>query len=138
MRKWRFTGHIVTEKATHSGMPVSTVLLLLSLNPNLHRSPNILFYLSSDWLNHPTLPLKWASQVALVVKNPPANPEDAGDARDTGWIPGSGRSFGGGNGNPLQYSYLENSVNRGAWRATVHGVGKSWTCQARGAPLSLK
>ena len=47
-----------------------------------------------------------------VVKNPPAN---AGDAGDMGLIPGSGRSLGGGNGNPLQYSGLENSTNRGAW-----------------------
>ena len=53
----------------------------------------------------------WASQVALVVKNPPAN---AGDAKDTGLIPGSGRSFGGGYGNPLQYSCLENPMDRRA------------------------
>ena len=52
-----------------------------------------------------------ASQVALVIKNPPAN---AGDTRDTGSIPGSGRSPGGGLGNPLQYSCLENPMNRGA------------------------
>ena len=66
----------------------------------------------------------WASQVVLVVKNPPAN---AGDARDSGSIPGSGRSPGRGNGNPLQYSCLENFMGRGAWRATVHGVTKSRT-----------
>ena len=59
------------------------------------------------------------SQVVLVVKNPPAN---AGDIRDVGSIPGSGRSPGGGNGNPLQYSCLENPMDRGAWRATAHGV----------------
>ena len=59
--------------------------------------------------------------VALVVKNPPAN---AGDARDAGLIPELGRSPGGGNGIPLQYSYWENSMDRGAWRATVHGVAK--------------
>ena len=58
-----------------------------------------------------------------VVKNLPAN---AGDIRDRGLIPGSGRSSGGGNGNPLQYSCLENSMDRGAWLATVHGVTKSW------------
>jgi len=52
-----------------------------------------------------------ASQVALVVKNPPAN---AGDIRDTGSIPGLGRSPGGGHGNPLQYSCLENLMDRGA------------------------
>ena len=66
----------------------------------------------------------WASQVALVVKNPPAN---AGDIRDMGSIPGSGRSPGEGHGNPLQYSCLENPMDRGVWWATVHGVTKSWT-----------
>ena len=59
-----------------------------------------------------------------VVKNPPAN---AGDAGDMGLIPGSGRSLGGGNGNPLQYSFLDKSMDRGAWLTTVHGVSKSWT-----------
>ena len=54
-----------------------------------------------------------------MVKNPPAN------AGDKGLIPGSGRSLGGGDGNPLQYSYLENSVDRGAWEATVHGAAES-------------
>ena len=52
-----------------------------------------------------------ASQVVLVVKNPPAN---AGNIKDVGLIPGSGRSPGGGNGNPLQYSCLGNSLERGA------------------------
>ena len=60
-----------------------------------------------------------ASQVVLVVKNPPAN---AGDIRDSGSIPGLGRSPGVGNGNPLHYSYLENSMDRGAWWAAVHEV----------------
>ena len=59
-----------------------------------------------------------------MVKNPPAN---AGDARDVTSILGSGRSPEGGNGNPLQYSCLENSMERAAWRATVHGVTKSRT-----------
>ena len=59
-----------------------------------------------------------------VVKNLPAN---AGDARDKGLIPGSGRSPGEGTGNPLQYSCLENSVDRGAWQTTVHGAAKSQT-----------
>ena len=58
-----------------------------------------------------------------VVKNLPAN---AGNAKDMGSVPGWGRSSGGGNGNPLQYSYLENPMDRGAWRATVHGVAKEW------------
>ena len=52
------------------------------------------------------------SQVAIVVENPPA---DAGDIRDVGLIPGSGRSPGGGHGNPLQYSFLENHMDREAW-----------------------
>ena len=54
-----------------------------------------------------------------MVKNPPAN---AGDLRDQGSVPGSGRSPGGGHGNPLQYSCLENPKDRRAWRATVRGV----------------
>ena len=66
----------------------------------------------------------WSSQVVLVVKNLPAN---AGDMRDVGLIPGSGRSPGGGNGNALQYSCLENPTDRGAWQATVHGVRKTDT-----------
>ena len=56
-----------------------------------------------------------------VVKNLPAN---AGDPGDAGLIPGSGKSPGEGNGNPLQYSCLENPMDRGAWRATVHGGHK--------------
>ena len=59
-----------------------------------------------------------------VVKNPPSN---AGDARDTGSIHGLGRSPGVGNDNPLQYSYLEDPIDRGVWQATVHGVSKSRT-----------
>ena len=62
--------------------------------------------------------------MALVVKNPSAN---AGDVRDTGLIPGLGRSPAEGNGNPLQYSCLENPVDRGTWWAIVRGVAKSQT-----------
>ena len=65
-----------------------------------------------------------ASQVVLMVKTPPAN---AGDSRDLGSIPGSETFPGGGHGNPLQYSRLENLMDRGAWRAIVHGVTKSRT-----------
>ena len=56
-----------------------------------------------------------------------AAPAHAGDIRDVGSIPGSGRSSGGGHGNPLQYSCLKNSLDRGAWRATVHRSAKSQT-----------
>ena len=54
-----------------------------------------------------------------MVKNTPVN---AGDVRDVGSIPGSGRSPGGGPSNPLQYSCLDNPMDRGAWGATAHGV----------------
>ena len=67
--------------------------------------------------------MAWASKVALVVKNPPDN---VVDTRDTGSIPGLGRSPGG-HGNPLQYSCLENPMDRGAWQAAVHRVAKSQT-----------
>ena len=73
-----------------------------------------------------------ASQVMLVVKNPPAN---EGDIKDLGSIPGFGRSPGGGRGNPLQYPSLENPMDRGAWWATVHRGAKSQTWLKR---LSVK
>ena len=59
-----------------------------------------------------------------MVKSPPAN---AGAIGNLGSIPGSGRSPGEGTGNPFQYSCLENPIDRGAWRAMVRGVTKSWT-----------
>ena len=62
-----------------------------------------------------------ASPGGAVVKNLPYN------AEDMGLIPGSGRSSGAGNGNPLQWSYLENPMDGGAWWAAVHGVDKSQT-----------
>ena len=70
------------------------------------------------------LQFAWASQMALGVNNLPAS---AGDIRDVDSIPGSGRSPGGRHGNPLQYSCLENAMDRGAWWAIVHGVTKSRT-----------
>ena len=72
-------------------------------------------YLIGKTLAHPS---------GAVVKNPPAK---AGDARGSDSIPGLGKSPGGGNGNPLQYSCLKNPMDRGAWQAIVHGVAKSWT-----------
>ena len=59
-----------------------------------------------------------------MVKNPPSN---AGDIKEVDSIPGSGRSPEGGHGNPLQYSCLDNPMNRGAWQATVHRVAESQT-----------
>ena len=66
----------------------------------------------------------------LVLKRQPGGSdgkESDGNVEDLGLIPGLGRSPGGGNDDPLQYSCLENSMNRGTWRAAVHGVAKSWT-----------
>ena len=63
--------------------------------------------------------LPGASQVVLVVKNPPASAGDMGDVCSVPWL---GRYPGKGNGNPLQYSCLGSPMDRGAWRATVHGV----------------
>ena len=62
--------------------------------------------------------------MALVVQNLPAN---AGDLKNTGSVPGSERSPGGENGNPLQYSHLKNPKDRGAWQAIVHTVSESQT-----------
>ena len=118
-------------------LPATSALygsLLLSL-----RSPNHFFLFLPSWhdllLNNPFMSpaapslliskaLWSAFQVALVIKNPPAN---AGDVGDPGSIPGSGRSPGEGNGKPLQYSCLKNPMDRGVWRATVHGAAKSRT-----------
>ena len=69
-----------------------------------------------------------------VVKNLPASP---GDAKDMGLISELGRSPGVGNGNPLQYSCLENSMDREAWQATVHGLAKRWTRLNRHTDLCI-
>ena len=82
------------------------------------------FFFHVNWYFVYNLNIVGDSQVVLVVKNLPAN---AGEESDMGLIPGSGRSLGVGNSNPLQYSCLENSMDRGAWQATVHRVTKSQT-----------
>ena len=90
----------------------------------------MIFVLSLSDLLHSQRAFLWpivsqgASQVALVIKNPPAN---AGDVRNKGSVPGPGRSPGGQHGNPLQYSCLENPMDRGAWWDTVLSVAKSGT-----------
>ena len=90
------------------------------------------FYCTAKWISYrytyiPSfldfLPIYGTSLVAQMVKNLPAMQETW--VWDLGSIPGLGRSPGKGNGNPLQYSCLENSMDRGAWRATVHGVAES-------------
>ena len=78
----------------------------------------------TGWLTRKSSLIARVSRVVLAVKDPPAS---AGDLWDIGSIPGSGRSPGGGNGNPLQYSCLENPMDRRAWWATFHGVTKSRT-----------
>ena len=70
------------------------------------------------------LPWREGFPGSSVLKNPPAS---AGDARNAGSIPESGRSSGVGSGNPLQYSCLESCIDRGAWQATVYGVAKRMT-----------
>ena len=73
--------------------------------------------------------------MALVVKNLPAS---AADIRDMGSIPGLGRSPGGGHGNPLQYSCLENPMDRGTWQAAVHGITQSWARPKRLSTNDIK
>ena len=73
------------------------------------------------------VPERWGFPRGSVVENLPANAADSGDV---GLIPGLGRFPEGGNCNPLQYSCLENSMDRGAWWATVHRVAKNWTWQS--------
>ena len=68
--------------------------------------------------------MPWSPRQGDISSN---GKKSACDAGDQSLIPGLGSSFGEGNGNPLQYSCLENSMDRGAWWATVHGVTKSWT-----------
>ena len=99
MNFWR-TGQVILQKVLHFGSACSSLII---------RTQLCMF---------------WSSQVALVVKNVPAN---ARDVRDSGSILWLGRSPGGGRGNPPEYSYLENPMDRGAWQAMVHWVTKSWT-----------
>ena len=82
------------------------------------------WWIITEFLKRCTIKIMWTSQVALVVKYPPAN---AGDPGDTVFIHGSGRSPGGGHGSPLQYSCLENFMNKGAWQTRVHRVTQSQT-----------
>ena len=81
--------------------------------------------ISLHWLNSKlNIVFEDTDPGGLVAKNPPGN---AGEAGDAGFIPGWGRSPGRGNSNPLQYCFLENPMDRGAWQATGQGVAKSRT-----------
>ena len=101
----------------HSGLWKSNEKLwTLPRCMSLWRAHSDIFWGSTDFLG--------ASQVALVVKNPPAN---AAGVREVSSIPGSGRTPGEGNGNTLQYSCLENPMDRGIWWAIVDRVAKSQT-----------
>ena len=101
-------------------------MLVLKINTlrtvflNVWSAPSRIRTYEGSWMD---IRLIWASQVELVVKNLPAN---VGDVTDAGLIPESGRSPGGGHGNPLQHSCLENPMDRGACRAIVHRVTKTW------------
>ena len=97
-----------------SFMSASLFYFILLLEYNCF---TILYY----FLLYNTVNQLYVSPGGATGQNPPAN---AGDIRDVGLIPGLGRFPGGGNGNPLQYSCLGNSMDRGAWRALVHGVIK--------------
>ena len=87
----------------------------------MHKCEHMCFY---EYANISMCEHVQAFQVVLVVKNLPAS---ARDTRDVGSIPGSGRSSGVENGNPLQYSCLGKSMDRKAWRAIVHGVARDRT-----------
>ena len=94
--------------------------LTFTLLCNSHRHPSPEYF---TFLNWNSVPIKWAPQVALVVKNLPAN---AGDVRDTGSNSGLGRYLGRGHGNPLQYYCLESPMDTRTWQATIHRVAKLW------------
>ena len=99
-------------------MTKNTFIIPLLANALSDEVENIINYYLFFRCNH------WASPNGSVMKNPPAN---AGGTRGVGSIPGSGTSPGVRKGKPLQYSCLENSMDRGPWQATVHGVAKSQT-----------
>ena len=114
-----------TSGHTSRGLGWSRYSASLSCLPPSESSPfRVVPGTQAKALNFKTSPMEKASQVTLVVKNLPAN---AGDLRDVRSISGSGRSPEGGHGNPLQYSYLENPMDKGAWQATVYEVAKSQT-----------
>ena len=132
--------HLLSQACLVSSWTVILASILVLLLPTLHIARVLLLksklgdFPSSPVVKTPSFHCKrisgretihkipHASQLALAVKNPPPN---AGDIGDVGSVPGLGRSPGGGNSNPLQYSCLENPMDRGAWWATVKGHKES-------------
>ena len=127
LQAWRDRGgqSPVPKRAEQRGRQAGRARFHLALPrlPSRKGGASALCFLSTEGLLY-SLKLYGASQEAL--KNLPA---EAGDLRDVGSIPGSGRSAGAGHGNPLQYSCLENPTDRGDWCATVHGVAESDTAE---------
>ena len=132
----RRVGYALQGNSTSGCHPINLYIYSLSIYPHVSKSYGHACY-STQRLAPPGRMRHCFPRVSMlgppacphlsggtVVKNPPAN---AGDARDAGLIPESGRSPEVGNGNPLQYSCLEKSMDRGAWWATVLGVAKSQT-----------
>ena len=116
---WTFTCRFLCAHNYFYNMP-SSVSSSLCPSPKAW-NPEVIFSL---FFQTPIQDITALLEKGTVVKNPPPN---AGDARDMGSIPGLGRSPGIRNDNPLQYFCLENSMDRGTWRATVYGVSKSQT-----------
>ena len=112
------------QTSSPTGPALFIFLLCLKFPPLSHWAPRHTVKCPKDHSYRQHISVGWAYLVVLVIKNPLAN---AGDIRDTGSIPGSGRSPGGRHGKPLHYSCLENCMDRGAWWATVHRVTKSQT-----------
>ena len=98
----------------------SCVILDISFNPF-----NSCFFINKRWIINST-GLLWGQGFPQWLSNKESSC-NARDADDVALIAGLGRSLGGGHGNPLQYYWRENPVDRGAWQATIHGISKSWT-----------
>ena len=108
----------------HVHTPNTQTYLQIPTTVQTHKHYHLNTYQNSYSTIHTKTQIYKHTPQVLVVKNLPAN---AGDIRDTGSIPGSERSPGGGHGNPLQYSFLENPIGRGSWQATVHRVAQNRT-----------
>ena len=116
------SSNIVSSLLSESSCFLSVVYKAL-----LHLTPSLISYKIVGAFSSPLCHIEWASQVALVVKSPPDN---AGEVRDAGSIPGLGRFPGGRHGNSLQYSCLENPMDRRAWQAIVHRVTELYMTEA--------